>query len=48
MLAKLKVECGFQLTVKLEGMLHDMKVPRSPKQNNRTFPPFKLVVPRTG
>jgi cullin 3 len=25
MLAKLKVECGFQFTVKLEGMFHDMK-----------------------
>jgi cullin 3 len=26
MLAKLKVECGFQFTVKLEGMFHDMKL----------------------
>lgn len=26
MLAKLKVECGFQFTQKLEGMFHDMKI----------------------
>ncbi|KAF8501525.1 Cullin-domain-containing protein [Russula emetica] len=26
MLTKLKVECGFQFTVKLEGMFHDMKL----------------------
>ncbi|KAI0303827.1 Cullin-domain-containing protein [Multifurca ochricompacta] len=26
MLAKLKIECGFQFTVKLEGMFHDMKL----------------------
>lgn len=26
MLGKLKVECGFQFTQKLEGMFHDMKI----------------------
>jgi cullin 3 len=26
MLAKLKVECGYQFTQKLEGMFHDMKI----------------------
>ena len=26
MLAKLKVECGYQFTQKLEGMFHDMKL----------------------
>lgn len=26
MLAKLKVECGFQFTQKLEGMFHDMRI----------------------
>ena len=26
MLAKLKLECGFQFTQKLEGMFHDMKL----------------------
>ena len=26
MLAKLKIECGFQFTQKLEGMFHDMKI----------------------
>jgi cullin 3 len=26
MLAKLKVECGFVFTQKLEGMFHDMKI----------------------
>lgn len=26
MLAKLKVECGFQFTQKLEGMFHDIKI----------------------
>ncbi len=26
MLAKLKVECGFQFTQRLEGMFHDMKI----------------------
>lgn len=26
MLAKLKVECGFQFTQKLEGMFHDMRL----------------------
>lgn len=26
MLAKLKVECGFQFTQKLEGMFNDMKI----------------------
>jgi cullin 3 len=26
MLAKLKIECGFQFTKKMEGMFHDMKL----------------------
>lgn len=26
MLAKLKIECGYQFTQKLEGMFHDMKL----------------------
>ena len=26
MLVKLKVECGFQFTQKLEGMFHDMRL----------------------
>ena len=26
MLAKLKVECGYQFTQKLEGMFHDMRI----------------------
>lgn len=26
MLSKLKIECGFQFTQKLEGMFHDMKI----------------------
>lgn len=26
MLAKLKVECGYQFTQKLEGMFHDIKI----------------------
>ena len=26
MLAKLKIECGFQFTQKLEGMFHDIKL----------------------
>lgn len=26
MLAKLKVECGYQFTLKLEGMFHDIKI----------------------
>lgn len=35
MLAKLKVECGFQFTQKLEGMFHDMKI------SNDTMAAFK-------
>lgn len=26
MLAKLKIECGYQFTQKLEGMFHDMRI----------------------
>ncbi|KAF5382100.1 hypothetical protein D9615_004330 [Tricholomella constricta] len=36
MLAKLKVECGFQFTQKLEGMFHDMKISEDTMQAYRT------------
>lgn len=37
MLAKLKVECGFQFTVKLEGMFHDMKLSADTMQAYRAY-----------
>ena len=36
MLAKLKVECGYQFTQKLEGMFHDMKISADMMQIYRT------------
>jgi cullin 3 len=36
MLAKLKVECGYQFTQKLEGMFHDMKISADMMQLYRT------------
>lgn len=36
MLAKLKVECGYQFTQKLEGMFHDMKISADTMQTYRT------------
>lgn len=36
MLAKLKVECGFQFTQKLEGMFHDMKISAETMQAYRS------------
>ncbi|KAH9949907.1 Cullin-domain-containing protein [Amylocystis lapponica] len=36
MLAKLKVECGYQFTQKLEGMFHDMKISTDTMQAYRT------------
>ncbi|KZP23744.1 Cullin-domain-containing protein [Athelia psychrophila] len=36
MLAKLKVECGFQFTQKLEGMFHDMKISSDHMQEYQT------------
>lgn len=36
MLAKLKVECGYQFTQKLEGMFHDMKISADMMQTYRT------------
>jgi cullin 3 len=36
MLAKLKVECGYQFTQKLEGMFHDMKISADMMQAYRT------------
>lgn len=36
MLAKLKVECGYQFTQKLEGMFHDMKISADMMQMYRT------------
>jgi len=37
MLAKLKVECGFQFTQKLEGMFHDMKLSNEHMGLYRTY-----------
>ena len=37
MLTKLKVECGFQFTVKLEGMFHDMKLSADTMQAYRDY-----------
>ncbi|KIL67568.1 hypothetical protein M378DRAFT_22743 [Amanita muscaria Koide BX008] len=37
MLAKLKVECGFQFTQKLEGMFHDMKLSDEHMGHYRTY-----------
>ncbi|KAF8632266.1 hypothetical protein AX15_002011 [Amanita polypyramis BW_CC] len=37
MLAKLKVECGFQFTQKLEGMFHDMKLSDDHMGHYRTY-----------
>ncbi|KAJ7284963.1 Cullin-domain-containing protein [Mycena rebaudengoi] len=36
MLAKLKVECGYQFTQKLEGMFHDMKLSEDTMKEYRT------------
>jgi len=36
MLAKLKVECGYQFTQKLEGMFHDMKLSTDTMQAYKT------------
>ncbi|KAJ7637736.1 Cullin [Mycena polygramma] len=36
MLAKLKVECGYQFTQKLEGMFHDMKISEDTMKEYRT------------
>ena len=53
MLAKLKVECGFQFTVKLEGMFHDMKLSADTMQAYRdhlskTTVRFLLCYPYSG
>ena len=37
MLAKLKVECGYQFTQKLEGMFHDMKLSSDANQAYREY-----------
>ncbi|KAI8980202.1 Cullin-domain-containing protein [Trametes punicea] len=37
MLAKLKVECGYQFTQKLEGMFHDMKISAETMQAYRDY-----------
>lgn len=37
MLAKLKVECGYQFTQKLEGMFHDMKISADTIQAYRKY-----------
>ncbi|CDO78180.1 hypothetical protein BN946_scf184797.g6 [Trametes cinnabarina] len=37
MLAKLKVECGYQFTQKLEGMFHDMKISAETLQAYRDY-----------
>ncbi|KAI0925756.1 hypothetical protein AcW1_008104 [Taiwanofungus camphoratus] len=37
MLAKLKVECGYQFTQKLEGMFHDMKLSAEMMQQYRSY-----------
>ncbi|KAA1467488.1 Cullin-domain-containing protein [Dentipellis sp. KUC8613] len=37
MLAKLKVECGYQFTQKLEGMFHDMKISTETMQAYRSY-----------
>lgn len=37
MLAKLKVECGYQFTQKLEGMFHDMKISADTMQAYRKY-----------
>ncbi|EJD48922.1 Cullin-domain-containing protein [Auricularia subglabra TFB-10046 SS5] len=37
MLAKLKVECGFQFTQKLEGMFNDMKLSTEAMQGYKTY-----------
>ncbi|KAI0649089.1 Cullin-domain-containing protein [Trametes meyenii] len=37
MLAKLKVECGYQFTQKLEGMFHDMKISADTMQAYRDY-----------
>jgi cullin 3 len=37
MLAKLKVECGYQFTQKLEGMFHDMKLSADTMQAYRKY-----------
>lgn len=37
MLAKLKVECGYQFTQKLEGMFHDMKISSDTMQAYRKY-----------
>ncbi|KAG1747209.1 Cullin [Suillus paluster] len=37
MLAKLKVECGYQFTQKLEGMFHDMKISTDTMQAYRKY-----------
>jgi cullin 3 len=36
MLARLKIECGYQFTQKLEGMFHDMKISADMMQMYRT------------
>ncbi|KAG6817343.1 hypothetical protein H0H87_009942 [Tephrocybe sp. NHM501043] len=41
MLAKLKVECGFQFTQKLEGMFHDMKI------STETMAAYKTHITKT-
>ena len=37
MLAKLKVECGYQFTQKLEGMFHDMRISSDTMDAYRSF-----------
>lgn len=37
MLAKLKVECGYQFTQKLEGMFHDMRLSSDTMEAYRDF-----------
>lgn len=50
MLAKLKVECGYQFTQKLEGMFHDMKISSDTMQayqkhlENTTAPEVEISV----
>ncbi|EEB91325.1 hypothetical protein MPER_10331, partial [Moniliophthora perniciosa FA553] len=48
MLAKLKIECGYQFTQKLEGMFHDMKISADHmeeyKQKVALYPPTPIEI----
>lgn len=43
MLAKLKVECGYQFTQKLEGMFHDIKISGDTQEAYRQHVALSLV-----